>query len=88
MFRPMRLPPSGLFGFGRHFLAVALVVTMAACASEILPDTATMPNGALNTNGVIDLRSLDVAADDFAHAINVRHRQRTPSPPSTTWAAS
>lgn len=44
-------------------------MTVAACASQTLPDTATMPNGALNTNGDIDLRSLDVARYDFAHAI-------------------
>jgi hypothetical protein len=69
MSRPTRSLPSGFFGLGRHLLAVAIVMTMAACASETLPDTATMPNGALNTNGDIDLRSLDVARYDFAHAI-------------------
>jgi hypothetical protein len=69
MSRPMRSPPSGFFRYGRHLLAVAIVVTVAACASVALPDTATMPNGALDTNGDIDIRSLDVAAYDFAHAI-------------------
>jgi hypothetical protein len=69
MSKPMRSPLSGLFGFGRHLLAVAVVVTAAACASDTLPDTATMPDGALNTNGDIDIRSLDIAAYDFAHPI-------------------
>jgi len=69
MSRPKRSPSSGLLGCGRHILAVAIVLTVAACASETLPDTATMPYGALNTNGDIDIRSLDVAAYDFAHRI-------------------
>jgi hypothetical protein len=69
MSQPMRSLLSGLFGAGGHLLAVAAVVTVAACASETLPDTATMPNGALNTNGDIDIRSLDIAAYDFSHPI-------------------
>ncbi len=69
MSRPMRSPLSRSFGLGRRLLSVAIVATVAACASETLPDTATMPNGALNTNGDIDIRALDIAAYDFAHAI-------------------
>jgi hypothetical protein len=67
--RLKRSPSFGLLGCGRHILALAIVVTVTACASETLPDTATMPFGALNTNGDIDVRSLDVAAYDFAHRI-------------------
>jgi hypothetical protein len=55
--------------FPRHILAVAIVIGLAACASGSLPDTATMPYGALNTNGDIDVRSLDVAAYDFSYPI-------------------
>ncbi len=55
--------------FPGQILAVAIVVMVAACASETLPDTATMPYGALNTNGDIDIRSLNVAAYDFAYPI-------------------
>jgi hypothetical protein len=54
---------------GRYLVGVAIVVTAAACASETLPDTAAMPNGALNTNGDIDVPSADVAAYDCAHVI-------------------
>jgi hypothetical protein len=58
---------SVLSKIGGHLIAVAAVVTVTACANDILPDTATMPDGALNTNGDVDVRSLDVAAYDFAH---------------------
>jgi hypothetical protein len=54
---------------GRRVFAAAIILTVAACASEVIPDSATMPFGALNTNGGIDLRSLDIAAYDFAHPI-------------------
>jgi hypothetical protein len=69
MTQPRRSISSQLSERGRRILAAAIVVTVAACASEVIPDTATMPFGALNTNGDIDLRSLDIAAYDFAHPI-------------------
>jgi hypothetical protein len=69
MSRSHRSPPAGFSGLGSRLLSIAFVVTLAACVSEPLPDTATMPNGALNTNGDIDIRSLDVAAYDFAHTM-------------------
>jgi hypothetical protein len=69
MSRSNRSPRSGFSELGSRLLSIAFVVMLAACASESLPDTATMPDGALNTNGDIDLRSLDIAAYDFAHTI-------------------
>ena len=69
MSQPTRFPLSVLSRISGHLIAVAVVVTVAACANVIPPDTATMPNGALNTNGDVDVRSLDVAAYDFAYAI-------------------
>jgi hypothetical protein len=49
--------------------SLAALVMLAGCSSEVyrLPSTAVMPAGALNTNGDIDIRSLDVAAYGFGH---------------------
>jgi hypothetical protein len=69
MTQPRRSISFQLSERGRRILAAAIVVTVAACASEVIPDTATMPSGAPNTNGDIELRSLDIAAYDFAHPI-------------------
>ncbi len=53
--------------------AAALALT-AGCSDSLyrLPDTAVMPPGALNTNGDIDVRSLDVAAYGFSHYKQMR----------------
>jgi len=64
-----RANPSLAFRRCRRLLSVAVLLTVAACASDPLPDTATMPDGALGTNGDIDVRSLDIAGYDFAHAM-------------------
>jgi hypothetical protein len=64
-----RLNSSSSLRHWRRLFSVAVVLTLAACARETLPDTATMPAGALGTNGDIDVRSLDIAGYDFAHAI-------------------
>jgi len=50
-------------------IGAAAVVMLAGCSSDVyrLPSTAVMPAGALNTNGDIDVRSLDVAAYGFGH---------------------
>lgn len=50
-------------------LALASSLALAACASatDSLPSTAVMPPGALHTNGDIDVRALNVAANDFGH---------------------
>jgi hypothetical protein len=55
------------------FGAAALALT-AGCAEDLyrLPNTAVMPPGALNTNGDIDVRSLDVAAYGFGHYKEMR----------------
>jgi hypothetical protein len=47
----------------------AALVMLAGCSDDVyrLPSTAVMPAGALNTNGDIDVRSLDVAAYGFGH---------------------
>jgi hypothetical protein len=43
---------------------------LAGCAHRDLPpDTAVMSPAALGTNGDVDVRALDIAAFDFAHAI-------------------
>jgi hypothetical protein len=46
-----------------------VVVALAGCSEDVyrLPSTAVMPPGALNTNGDVDVRSLDVAAYGFGH---------------------
>jgi hypothetical protein len=50
-------------------LGAAAIAMLAGCseASYRLPSTAVMPAGALNTNGDIDVRSLDIAAYGFGH---------------------
>jgi hypothetical protein len=54
----------------RLIVGAAGLAALVACAHvEPPPSTAVMPPGALNTNGDIDVRSLDVAAYAFAHAI-------------------
>jgi hypothetical protein len=51
-------------------LCAALLATLTGCALETsIPDTATMPAGALGTNGDIDVRSLNVAAFDFGQPL-------------------
>ena len=47
----------------------AALAMLAGCSDDVyrLPSTAMMPAGALNTNGDIDIRSLDVAAYGFGH---------------------
>lgn len=46
------------------------VLALSGCLHRDLPpDTAVMPPGALGTNGDVDVRALDIAAFDFAHAI-------------------
>lgn len=47
----------------------AAIAMLGACSEDSyrLPSTAVMPAGALNTNGDIDVRSLDVAAYGFGH---------------------
>jgi hypothetical protein len=51
------------------WFGAAALATMAGCSSDVyrLPSTAVMPVGALNTNGDIDIRSLDIAAYGFGH---------------------
>jgi hypothetical protein len=54
----------------RLILAAASLAGLAACAYvDPAPSTAVMPPGALNTNGDIDVRSLDVAAFSFGHVM-------------------
>jgi hypothetical protein len=54
----------------RLLLIGALLAALADCGLETtLPDTATMPAGALGTNGDIDVRSLTVAAFDFGQPL-------------------
>jgi hypothetical protein len=50
-------------------IGVAALSLLAACSDDVyrLPNTAVMPAGALNTNGDIDVRSLDIAAYGFGH---------------------
>jgi hypothetical protein len=50
-------------------LGVAALTVLAACSDGVyrLPSTAVMPAGALNTNGDIDVRSLDIASYGFGH---------------------
>ena len=50
-------------------VGAAALATLAGCSSDVyrLPSTAVMPAGALNTNGDIDVRSLDIAAYGFGH---------------------
>ena len=50
-------------------LGAAALAMLVGCSSDIyrLPSTAIMPAGALNTNGDIDVRSLDVASYGFGH---------------------
>ena len=51
-------------------LAAFSCLAFSGCLHRDLPpDTAVMPPGALGTNGDIDIRALDIAAFDFAHAI-------------------
>lgn len=59
---------------------------LAACSSDLyrLPSTAVMPAGALNTNGDIDVRSLDVAAYGFGH---YKQMQGNPALAANTVAA-
>ncbi|MCB8880161.1 hypothetical protein ACELLULO517_07945 [Acidisoma cellulosilytica] len=51
------------------FAAVSLLALAGCLHRDLPPDTAVMPAGALGTNGDIDIRALDIAAFDFAHAI-------------------
>jgi hypothetical protein len=54
----------------RLVLGACCLFALGGCLHrEVPPDTAVMPAGALGTNGDIDIRALDVAAFDFAHAI-------------------
>jgi hypothetical protein len=50
-------------------VSAAALAMLIGCSDTIyrLPSTAIMPAGALNTNGDIDVRSLDVAAYGFGH---------------------
>jgi hypothetical protein len=52
---------------------ISIIVSLAglaACAGvDPAPSTATMPQGALGTNGDEDVRSLDIAAYSFGHVI-------------------
>ena len=50
-------------------VSAAALVMLAGCSNDVyrLPSTAVMPAGALNTNGDIDVRSLDIAAYGFGH---------------------
>ncbi len=59
---------------------------LAACSESNyrLPSTAVMPAGALNTNGDIDVRSLDLAAYGFGH---YREMQGNPAMAADTVAA-
>ncbi len=52
-------------------LLALMAGALAACAIHPTapPDTAVMPGAALGTNGDVDVRALDIAAFDFAHAI-------------------
>jgi hypothetical protein len=55
----------------RLLLSAATLMALASCGyATRLPNTATMPPGALHTNGDIDVRSLNIAAYDFG-----RHMQ-------------
>jgi hypothetical protein len=54
----------------RLLFSVAVLAALTGCGFETtLPDTATMPPGALATNGDIDVRSLTVAAFDFGQPL-------------------
>jgi hypothetical protein len=54
----------------RLLLSAATLMALASCGyATRLPNTATMPPGALSTNGDIDIRSLDIAAYDFGRHI-------------------
>ena len=67
---------------------------LAGCADDAyrLPSTAVMPAGALNTNGDIDTRSLDIAAYGFGHYDDMKGNPALWPPArwrrSTTWAGS
>ena len=67
-------------------LSAAAVAMLAGCSSDIyrLPSTAVMPAGALNTNGDVDVRSLDVAAYGFGHYDELK---RNPAMAASTVAA-
>jgi hypothetical protein len=51
-------------------VGAAAIGMLAGCSADVyrLPSTAVMPAGALNTNGDIDVRSLDVASYGFGHS--------------------
>jgi hypothetical protein len=51
-------------------VGAAAIAMLAGCSADVyrLPSTAVMPAGALNTNGDIDVRSLDVASYGFGHS--------------------
>lgn len=67
-------------------VGAAALSLLGACSNDLyrLPDTAIMPAGALNTNGDIDVRSLDIAAYGFGH---YREMQRNPAMAADTVAA-
>ena len=50
-------------------VGAAALALVAGCSDDVyrLPSTAVMPAGALNTNGDIDVRSLDIASYGFGH---------------------
>jgi hypothetical protein len=57
----------------RIILSAAILGGLAACSAiDPLPSTAVMPPGALQTNGDIDVRALDISAYSFAYAIRNR----------------
>ncbi|HTI02096.1 MAG TPA: hypothetical protein VL752_14200 [Acidisoma sp.] len=51
------------------FTTLAATLLLSACAESAyrLPSTAVMPPGALQTNGDVDVRALDIAAYGFGH---------------------
>jgi hypothetical protein len=53
-----------IFKIGR---LAAILAGLAGCSTISIPSTATMPDGALGSNGDTDVRSLQVAAYDFSH---------------------
>jgi hypothetical protein len=62
--------------YARLLFSSAMLAALAGCGFETtLPDTATMPPGALGTNGDIDARSLNVAAFDFGQPLQAQPAQ-------------
>jgi hypothetical protein len=54
----------------RLLLSAAMIVGLVGCgAATRLPSTAVMPNNALGSNGDPDVRSIQVAAYEFAHPL-------------------